>query len=45
MGYVVSIVATGGVSALAVLGVFDIGPCVDAVQKANCGGGSRFVRI
>ena len=45
MGYVVSTVATGGVSALAVLGIFDIGSCFDAVQKANCGRGSRCVRI
>ena len=45
MGYVVSTVATGGVSALAVLGIFYIGPCVDAVQKANRGRGSGSVWI
>ncbi len=45
MGYVVSTVATGGVSAHAVLGIFDIGSCFDAVQKANGGRGSRSVRI
>ena len=45
MGYVVSTVATGGVSTLAGLGVFDIGACFDAVQKANRGRGARSVRI
>ena len=45
MDYVVNTVAAGGVSAHAVLGVFDIGSCFDAVQKANRGRGSRSVWI
>ena len=45
MDHVVNTVAAGGVSAHAVLGVFDIGACFDAVQKAKRGRGSRSVRI
>ena len=45
MDHVVNTVATGGISAHAVLRVWDIGSCFDAVQKAKRGRGSRSGRI
>ena len=45
MGYVVSTVATGGVSAHAVLRLVDIGSCFDAAKTANRGHGLRSGRI
>ena len=45
MDYVVNTVAAGGISAHAVLRVWNVGPCFDTVEKASGRRGSRSVWV